>query len=367
MEQKNRTGLRVGIFIVVGLLLLLALSLKVDDTMFRKVRGVEFEAEFTEVKGLEIGSAIMLAGLEVGHVSKMEFDPFKGRVTATLFIQSPYKLKEESVASIRLQSLLGRYYVGIDYGDPSAAELPPGASVKTVESVDIDTALKIVAETGTEVKKLAQGFNENQGRMADQITALVEENREDIRKATESFASAGPKLDSALTSINEIFGDLKAGEGTAGKFLTDDTLYFRLSSAADGLTSLTADIRSGDGTLSKLLYSDDMSAVIEDAFKKIRDAADNMDSILVDNRQKIDSFFGSMETTGPRIEAAMEDISQITRKVNEGDGTLAKIINDPALYNDVQSAVNQLKAAFQEAEEQSVIRTVLSIMFGPTM
>lgn len=367
METGSGIAVRVGIFIVVGMALLLLLSLRIDATLLKGEEGDLYQAVFENVKGLEKGSPVMLSGLEVGVVRQLEFDSNTGEINATLFIKEPYRLKQDTMASIRLQSLLGQYYVSLAYGDPSAPFLKPGEKVETKETIDIDAALKTVTETGEEIKKLAEGFNENQGRMVDQLTNVIQENRDDLKKATEAFAAAGPKLDNALTSVNEIIADVKSGRGSAGKFLTDDNLYYRLTSATDSITSLTADIRQGDGTLSRLLYSDDIVVSAEKALKKIRDAADNMDYLLTENRSKITDFMNTVESTGPKLETAMQNLSNITEKINEGDGTLSRMINDPSLYEDVEAVMQQLEATFEEQEEQSVVRTVLSVIFGPAI
>ncbi|HQH12470.1 MAG TPA: hypothetical protein PLS31_08595, partial [Candidatus Sumerlaeota bacterium] len=60
-------------------------------------------------------------------------------------------------------------------------------------------------------------------------------------------------------------------------------------------------------------------------------------------------------------------INKISQKVNEGNGTLGKLVNDPSLFDNANTAVTQIKAQFEEAEEQSVVRTFLSIVLGPVM
>jgi phospholipid/cholesterol/gamma-HCH transport system substrate-binding protein len=367
MESRNTMAVKVGIFVVVGIILLLGLSLRVDKKLFKKPVGSEIKANFRDVKGLEAGAPVMLAGINVGTVSDLEFDPESGLVKVSLFIRDPYRMKKDSRASILLQSLLGQYFINIEFGNPSAPNLPYGGLLQTTEGLDINTALKMISDVGDEVKKLARGLNENQESLIGQISDVIEENRENLRKTTASFAELGPRIDGTLDEINGLISGVKNGQGTIGKLFTDASLYTRLANAADSFSSITLDIRSGDGTLSKLIYSDDLSNSVQDTFKRVANAADNMNALVTENRDKLDNFVKTLESISPKIEKSINSITEISEKINSGQGTLGKLVNDPSLYENTNSAINQIKATFEESEEQSVVKTVLSILVGPVM
>ncbi|MBN1900177.1 MCE family protein [Candidatus Sumerlaeota bacterium] len=367
METKANLAVRVGIFIVIGIVFLLWLSLRVDESLFKKPEGMELKAFFNDAKGLEIGSPVKLAGLDVGSVTSMNFDSEKGKVEVDMFINSPYKLKKDSVASIRLQTLLGQHYVGVDFGEPSSPDLSWGASVQTAETIDVDKALQIIGEVGEEIKILAKDFSENEGKLSEKITSLIDENRENIRKTTESFANIGPNINTSLESFNEILNSVKKGEGTLGRFFTDDTLYERFTNMADGFTSMTSDVRNGNGALSQLIYSDDLIVSGKEAISSVKDAAGNLSKLIQDHQGDIDAFLASLGNISPKLEDTMTQVKEISQKVNEGEGTLGKLVNDPSLYNDTKNAVNQIKATFDESEEQSVVKTVLAVVLGAVM
>ncbi|MCX6999725.1 MAG: MlaD family protein [Candidatus Sumerlaeota bacterium] len=360
MDTKSSLTIRVGIFIVVGCLLLLGLSLRVEKNLFGRPVGVNLLAKFKDVKGLETGAPVMLGGIDIGEVEGLNFDAREALVEAKLFIRSPYHLKKDSVASIRLQSLLGQYYISVDFGNPATPDLQYGEIIQTVETTDVTNALQVIGDVGHEIKDLASNFNKNQQKLTDQITSLIDENRENIKKTTDSFAEIAPIL-------TEIVKKVKKGEGTVGRLFTDDSLYRQLTSAADGVSSLTLDVRTGKGTLSRLIYSDELVTRAEQTFTDVGKAAENINTIVTDNKESINKFLTSLGDVSPKLQSAVDSISQISKKVNEGEGTLGKLVNDPSLYKNTNTAVNQIKAQFEEAEEQSVVRTFLSIVFGPVM
>lgn len=367
METKANLAVRVGIFIVIGILLLLGLSLRVDKSLFKKPEGTELKAYFDDAKGLEIGAPVRLAGFDVGNVTWMTFDAERGKVEVKMFIQAPYHLKKDSVATIRLQTLLGQHYIGVDFGDPSSPDLAYGGLVQTAETIDVDKALQIIGEVGEQIRALAKDFSEDQGKLADQISSLIDDNRENIQKTTESFANIGPNINSSLESFNDILNTIKRGEGTLGKLFTDDTLYESLTFMADGFTSMTSDVRTGQGSLSKLIYSDDLVVSSQEAINRVHEAAGNLNNLIEDHQSNIDAFLESLGKISPKLEETMNQLTEISEKINKGEGTLGKMVNDPSLYDNTKSAVNQIKATFEETEEQSVIKTVLAVMLGAVM
>jgi phospholipid/cholesterol/gamma-HCH transport system substrate-binding protein len=78
--------------------------------------------------------------------------------------------------------------------------------------------------------------------------------------------------------------------------------------------------------------------------------------------QKLDRLL--TENTA-RINATMQNIQQITDKVNRGDGTIGRLVNDPKLHDELVAAVDELKGAAAQAKElvasaQSVMAQVKS-------
>jgi|SRR5581483_5017840 len=61
-----------------------------------------------------------------------------------------------------------------------------------------------------------------------------------------------------------------------------------------------------------------------------------LDSLVTENREKFDS--------------TMTNLQQITDKVNKGEGTLGRMINDPKLHDDLVAAVGEIKASADEAK-----------------
>ncbi|MFH0792896.1 MAG: hypothetical protein V2A74_02560, partial [bacterium] len=86
--------------------------------------------------------------------------------------------------------------------------------------------------------------------------------------------------------------------------------------------------------------------------------------VVADNRAKLTDILDSLSRAIPDFEEAAKSIREVADKVNTGEGTLGKLVNDPSLYNDTKQAVGQIQKTFEENEEQSVMRTFLGVVFG---
>ena len=102
-------------------------------------KGYVINAEFPTVGGLKVGSAIEIAGVEVGRVERIQLKDYQAQVV--MVIQPQIKLQEDAIASIKTKGLIGERYVRISPGG-SDKLIPPNGRIREVEPpVDIEELL----------------------------------------------------------------------------------------------------------------------------------------------------------------------------------------------------------------------------------
>jgi phospholipid/cholesterol/gamma-HCH transport system substrate-binding protein len=137
--RRSGLDLAVGIFVLVVLLALGWLSVKLGRVDFLGNRGYVVSADFPSVAGLKAGSAIEIAGVEVGRVDRIVLQDYQARVVMVL--QPGIKLQEDSIASIKTKGLIGERYVRISPGG-SEKLIEPNGRIREVEPpVDIEELL----------------------------------------------------------------------------------------------------------------------------------------------------------------------------------------------------------------------------------
>jgi phospholipid/cholesterol/gamma-HCH transport system substrate-binding protein len=134
--ERGRVNVAVGIFVVIGILALGYLSIKLGRVSFFGGGGYLVTVDFPGTGGLKAGSAVEIAGVEIGRVESVALVDYQARVTAR--INSGVKLQDDAIASIKTKGLIGEKYVRIS---PGASEklIGPGGKIREVEApVDLE-------------------------------------------------------------------------------------------------------------------------------------------------------------------------------------------------------------------------------------
>src|ERR1700752_4365752 len=223
-KQLTWSELRVGLFVLVGLLIL---AVGIFYVTGAGVLGPKYHLRtyLPEVSGLATGALVRLDGVEIGNVDRITLTPRdRGKTPDRMHnIEVGMKLDRkfqndvltDSTPSLVTEGLLGNRYVNIQRGY-TGVPLKDGQVVSGTE----EKAIKEVVERSADV--LAN------------LKALSEE-------------------------IQDIVGDVHAGKGTIGKFLNDDQAYNHLNSILAKGDQIVGTVQSGQGTLGKIIMTDELS------------------------------------------------------------------------------------------------------------
>lgn len=322
MNNTSQT-IRVGLFFLLGLALAWITFESLNGGRLFKKPGYTLVAGFANLKGLKTGDEIRMAGVKVGAV---ELTRLAGhRVEALLGIEPGVQIPTDAVASVEQSSLLGSNYLGITFGTPGGALLKDQDEIKTKPTVDMS---EVISQLGTLGSKLEQvmgeisksmGTGSEGGGIFQRIDKLVTEN--------------GPKLTETISNLQDVTAKIKNGEGTFGKLVNDSKLHDDLLAsvgeiklaAADARTfmgdakGIVADVKAGKGTLGVLLYD---------------------------------------EPTANGLKVSLNNLREVSDKLNSGKGTLGKLISDDSLYLSVQGTMKKADRMIDGLGDQGPITAV---------
>jgi phospholipid/cholesterol/gamma-HCH transport system substrate-binding protein len=283
-------------------------------------------------------------------------------------IDQPNKIASDAVGSIRLKTLLGTYQIYVTLGSPTAPPLNSGDMLKTENYKDIqDTLQDLGSGFGAGSKDLFASVNENQRKFFDQIQKVIDENRDNVRRTTSALAEAGPKVNELMDRASRIARKIEEGSGTLGLLMSDDKLYGQIRRVADNAEKFTASLNNGQGTLSRLVTDPALGDKLDATLTNAQAATGKVRGILERNEADIDKAIKAAGGALPKFEKGMDQFISIGAKIDRGDGTLGKLVNDPELYNSVRDAVGQIRRTFEEGEEQGVMRTFMGVFFGSAL
>lgn len=134
--QKNRSlEIMVGLFLVLGFLAALFMALQAANLGNFSFGNATYAvtADFDNIGGLKPRAAVKSAGVVVGRVRSIAFDPETFQARVTLDMDARYPFPEDSSAKILTAGLLGEQYVGIEAG-ADEKNLEAGSRIRRTQS-----------------------------------------------------------------------------------------------------------------------------------------------------------------------------------------------------------------------------------------
>ncbi len=322
---------RVGLFLVVAFLILIALfELLGKETIFARM--VEYKTSFKSIPGLKLGDPVRLAGVDVGTVRDIQV--IGARVEVTLRVKPGTPVKTDSMATIKLTSLLGTNFVDLTFGSPAAQLAPPGSLLQSTEPPDLNTLLARLNDAAGDVQTLARQLNEGLGKSLEPISG-------------------------AFQSMDRIAKQIEKGQGTLGKLIASDDLYREIQAIAGNMNKLSQQMARGEGTLGKLVNDDALYNDLRSLTADLKTASQGLSRIARDVESgkgtlgklvKDEALYHEAKNTLAQAREALGGLQTVSRRITEGKGTLGRLLNDDALYTDMRGAVASLNNIMKKVE-----------------
>jgi phospholipid/cholesterol/gamma-HCH transport system substrate-binding protein len=200
-------------------------------------------------------------------------------------------VRTDSIASAQTEGLVGGIFVSIATGTAEAPEVPEGGTIAGREPFSMADLLAQASETFTQVNMTVENLSGDLETTIDEIKMATADAHQlfiDITPEIKSIAENGNRISA---DTQQMMASIRAGEGTIGKLINDDTLYMRAREIADETKKVMAnvrqvsdearnaisDFRSKDGPAQGLFA--DMRVTLTQAREATADLADNMEAM----------------------------------------------------------------------------------------
>lgn len=344
MERERRLLVRVGFFVSLGLVLFMAFIFVFSGDQGLFSRQVKYSSSFHSIDGLKPGSPVRLAGVQVGTVTSIRFfdDPADPRVRVEMNVLARYadRIREDSTASIGSLGVLGDKVIDLSLGSPDRPVIPPGGEIPASTGSDytaliqkgaavIDNTLAITKD----LRELVQAYNSPELR--DSVTGLAQA----LKDVTEGIRDRDGVIH-ALVFDPE--GGLKTRQTLDGLA----QLSGRLESSMARVDALLARVERGEGLVGKLFQGEEGERLVGDLGKLAREFGALAEAIRTEEESLLHGlFYGSEETSslGRELTAMARDLRAIVARIEQGEGSLGALINDPTVYEDLKTILGNVK------------------------
>ena len=244
-------------------------------------RGYMVHVVLPDASGLDKGDRVMLAGVDVGSVRRVDLVA-PDRVVIALSVRHDLELSIDS--RVLIQS------VGV-FGDVNVV-IRPGTAAQ--RAVDGDT-LQLGVTTG--LMDLA-------GQIGDQANDLLEKLQQLLADST---------IDQVHAGVSHFPGTMRGLE----QLIRDNS---------DDLSAMSRSLRQAAETLHETLAGAEVDATVAN----------------------IEELAAKLSETADVLQASAESVSSVVEKIDNGEGTLGLLVNDPGLYEDLRSATQSLNSLTQD-------------------
>lgn len=299
MTKVTSKNIRVGIFVVLGTLLLVAALYFIGSRQHIFSNNIKLYAVFENVNGLMLGNNVRYSGINVGIVTAIEMKAV-GKITIKMTVEekAAHFIKKNAIVSINSDGLVGSMVVNIE----------PGTSLEETIVVSGDILRSYNSISTAEMMKTLNKTNEN--------VALL------------------------TTDLLKITNLIVAGKGTLGALVSDSLMardikksVEELRKATSGASALIAEINI---IISKIDYDKSAAAVI-----------------LSDTTaaSQIRTVFSKLEASSKDVKAMTESLDDYIKQIKSGKGVLNHLTQDQTFVRQIDSTMIQIKEASEKLNQ----------------
>jgi len=184
---------RLGVFIVSTLVVLAVGVFLIGSRQFMFSSTYKLEAEFKSVSGLSAGAEVRVGGIHKGTVRQINLpDGPDGHMKIVMLMDaSTHKvIRQDSIAAIETEGLLGNKYVEVSFGSPDAPAVKSGDQIRTQPPLDISDLMdkaSVILDSTKEVTDHVAQITSKIDRGEGSVGALVNDKKlyNEIHQATE--------------------------------------------------------------------------------------------------------------------------------------------------------------------------------------
>lgn len=247
-----------------------------------------YKTSYSNVDGLEMSSPVMINGMKVGTVIRVEMNDVKGSVYVDFTVKSKYKIPSNSIAELGGQSLLGGKQVEIVTGD-SKEMLKNGDNITSkVNNGMMDAATDIAERASNLIDSLTLTLSKINSLLSDQMISDAQGTVANLKSTSATLdkmlVRENDKIGKITTNLGNLTGDLNGMMPEMKSAVTNiNSLSGSLNSSLPHILAqideIVAKINSEKGTIGKLLTSADLydnaTVTLEEAAALLRDLKQN--------------------------------------------------------------------------------------------
>lgn len=268
-KKTSLQNLKLGIFVVLGTLLLLIASYLIGNGQNMFAKNFTVSAVFKNVNGLQNGNNVRFSGINIGTVDKIEMMN-DTTIYVYMVIEDKMKshIKSNAIASIGSDGLVGSMLVNIVPGIGDAPLVQDGDQLESysrIRSQDMLSTLNVTNENAalltSDLLRVTQSLMDGRGTLGRLLNDTIMAN--DLQQTITNLKYSSNQVNTTLAELQRTIENVNTGESIAGVILSDsisatklkniienlETSSVEINRITENLNTVVRDIKEGEGML----------------------------------------------------------------------------------------------------------------------
>ena len=343
--------IKVGLFVVIGIIILSYMSLKVGKFDVGRKKGYSIAAYFDNVSGLNKDVPVEIAGIEIGSVGDIRLDKKRARVTMRIY--PDISIPSDSKASIRTKGIMGDKFIEITPGKGELPSLEDGEMiVNTYSPTDIDKLITTIGDVAMDIKKVSRSLGSVLGGKEGE--SRIREILDNMNNTTESLhriiLDNEKRVSSLLGNFYEFSKDIKEASQVNKEYINKivvDIKYTttQLKNAVGAFSNIIEKIEKGDGSLGRLVNDTQTIDDLNHTLANLRSISEKIDS----GKGTIGRLI-SKEGAAENLDKSLTSLKNISEKIDSGKGTIGRLINDDNMADNLEETMAGINDYFTKTD-----------------
>ncbi|MGB3151936.1 MAG: MlaD family protein [Maribacter sp.] len=298
MAKTALENLKLGIFIVLGTLLLLVAAYLIGNRQNMFGKTFPITAVFKNANGLQNGNNVRFSGINVGTVNKIEMvNDTTIRVHMIIADKMQEHIKKDAIAAIGSDGLVGSMLINIIPGEGSTELIRSGDELQSYSKVatqDMMTTLNTTNENAAllteDLLKVTQSLIKGKGTLGRLLNDTT--IGRDLQRTITNLKYTSNQANSAISELNTIIGKMDFKESAAGVLLSD-------SESAEKMRGILENLETSSKEINKM--TQDLNTVVGS----------------IKNENGLVNYVSNDTTLVKQLENTMQNIEQGTGRFNE--------------------------------------------------
>jgi len=292
-----KTEVKVGLFVLIGLLSLLYMTFQLKTLEDMKEKGYYIYAVVDDASGITKKSKVKLRGVTVGHVNSMKL--MDNGVKLKLLIKNGVKIPQGSEVTVAQDNVLGGKYLKIIPGDSTAYIQPNGTIDKYLPAASMEDVMTNINKAVSDVRVLLAKLNKT---MNDELINNIHEMMANLKYSSQKLdnilATTQNKLPEILDNANNLLLTYKRTGDILNRKIPSilaktDMILAKLNKTGDILNTKLPQLADEYIALGKNANS--LLVENKEGLKNTINAASDFFASGSKSFQKLDDMLGSMQ------------------------------------------------------------------------